>query len=137
MSETQVASRSLRATRILLVEDSDDVRDAFVMLLRAEGAEVVAVATGTEAARVARRQEFDVLLTDYGLPDVTGDTLIREILASARRRPHVVVITGYGPPYVDRARQAGADRVITKPTDWPGLLQHLIGVTQHGARTAA
>ena len=81
---------------------------------------------------------IDVLLTDYGLPDVAGDMLIREILATARHRPHVVVVTGYGPPYIERARRAGADRVVSKPTDWPLLLEHLTGVARQAAgRTAA
>ena len=138
MSTQTVVNRPLQAARILLVEDSDDVRDAFAMLLRGEGAEVVAVATGSEAIGLARRQNFDVLLTDYGLPDVAGDALIREILTIARHRPHVVVVTGYGPPYVEHSRQAGADRVLSKPTDWPRLLQHLVTVTKHAAgRTAA
>jgi two-component system CheB/CheR fusion protein len=111
--------------KILLVEDSDDIRDAFTGLLRAEGAYVVAVATGGLAIAAALREDFDVLLTDYGLPDIPGDFLIRRVLAIARRRPRVVVVTGYGEPYVGWARQAGADVVLTKPVEWPDLLAHL------------
>ena len=116
---------ALRGVKILLVEDSDDARDAFDRLLRSEGAEVVAVTSGNEAAAAALRERFDVVLTDYGLPDVAGDMLIRQVLATARHRPHVVVVTGYGPPYADRARQAGADLVLTKPVEWLDLLRHL------------
>jgi CheY-like chemotaxis protein len=116
---------ALRGARILLVEDSEDTRDAFDRLLRSEGAAVVAVASGAEAAAAVLGERFDVLLTDYGLPDVPGDVLIRQVLASARHRPHIVVVTGYGPPYADRARQAGADLVLTKPVEWLDLLRHL------------
>ena len=121
----QLAASVHRAVKILLVEDSDDIRDAFSGLLRAEGAEVVAVATGSAALAAALRETFDVLLTDYGLPDIPGDFLIRQILGISRRRPLVVVVTGYGEPYASWARQAGADLVLTKPIEWPELLDHL------------
>lgn len=116
---------ALRGVRILLVEDSDDARDAFDRLLRSEGAAVVAVASGADAATAVLRERFDVLLTDYGLPDIPGDMLIRQVLASARHRPHIVVVTGYGQPYAERARRAGADLVLTKPVEWVDLLHHL------------
>ena len=122
---SQLTERSLRAVKILLVEDSDDIRDAFTGLLRAEGAYVVAVATGSLAIATALGEDFDILLTDYGLPDIPGDFVIRRVLAMARHRPHVVVVTGYGEPYVGWARQAGADLVLTKPVEWSDLLAHL------------
>jgi two-component system, chemotaxis family, CheB/CheR fusion protein len=111
--------------KILLVEDSDDIRDAFTGLLRAEGAYVVAVETGGAAIAAALREDFDILLTDYGLPDIPGDFLIRQVFAIARRRPRVIVITGYGEPYTGWARLAGAELVLTKPVEWVDLLAHL------------
>lgn len=121
----QLTERVLQSVKILLVEDSDDIRDAFTGLLRAEGAYVVPVATGGAAIAAALREDFDILLTDYGLPDIPGDFLIRQVLAVARRHPRAIVITGYGEPYVGWARQAGAELVLTKPVEWLDLLQHL------------
>ena len=121
----QLGERVLRTVKILLVEDSDDVRDAFTGLLRAEGADVVPVATGAAAVAAALAEDFDVLLTDFGLPDIPGDLLIRQVLAIAHRRPRVVVVTGYGEPYMGWARQAGADLVLTKPVEWLDLLDHI------------
>lgn len=111
--------------RILLVEDADDIRDAFGVLLRAEGADVAMAATGREAVALAGGETFDVLLTDLGLPDIPGDILIREVLATASVRPHVVVVTGYGEPYASQAKEAGADVVLTKPIEWTVLLRQL------------
>jgi two-component system CheB/CheR fusion protein len=121
----QPPNRALRALKILLVEDSDDIRDVFSGLLRSEGADVVAMGSGNAAIAAALRDDFDVVVTDYGLPDVPGDFLIRQVLATARHRPRVVVVTGYGEPYAGWAREAGADLVLTKPVEWPQLLHHL------------
>ncbi len=95
------------------------------MLLRVEGAEVVATGSGREAVDLADRGDFDVVLSDLGLPDMPGDVLIRQILSSTRRRARVIVVTGYGEPYLTRARQAGADVVFTKPVEWAQVLESL------------
>lgn len=118
--------RGLKSKRILLVEDAEDIRTVFAMLLKSEGAEVVATATGKEAAEAAERQQFDIVLTDLGLPDIPGDVLIRHVLAKAPRRPRVVVLTGYDEPFTSRAREAGADIVLNKPIAWPDLVEHLV-----------
>src|SRR5688572_2850663 len=104
--------------RILVIEDVPDIRDVFSVLLRAEGADVVATGSGREAASIVGRESFDVVLTDLGLPDIPGDILVRQVLAAGRGRVRIAVITGYGEPYLSRARQAGADAVFTKPVEW-------------------
>jgi len=58
------------ALRVLLVEDSSDVREVFTLLLRSEGVDVVATGSGCEAVDLAARTDFDIVLTDLGLPDI-------------------------------------------------------------------
>ena len=118
-------SHALDGLRVLLVEDADDIRELLTFLLRAEGAEVHAARTAKAAVEAAAGWDFDVLLTDIGLPDVPGDHLIRQIFGMKTSRPRVVVITGFGEPYVARARRAGAEVVFTKPLDWSDLRSHL------------
>ena len=117
--------RESRRPRVLLVEDATDIRDVFQMLLEAEGAQVVATGSGREAAALAAREDFDVLLTDLGLPDISGEMVIRQTVRSARRRPRIVVVTGYDEPFTTRARAAGADVVLTKPVMWSSLVDEL------------
>jgi CheY-like chemotaxis protein len=119
----------LRRARVLLVEDARDIREVFTLLLEAEGANVTATGTGREAVELAAREDFDVLLTDLGLPDIPGDMVIRHVVATARRRPWVVVVTGYDEPFISKARQAGADVVLTKPIAWAQLLDRLVPVS--------
>jgi two-component system CheB/CheR fusion protein len=116
---------SLHGLRVLLIEDSVDIRDVFTILLRAEGAEVTATGSGREAADLAGRRQFDVVLSDLGLPDMPGDVLIRHIAGASRHRTRILVVTGYGEPYISRARQAGADVVFTKPVEWTRILEYL------------
>jgi len=115
----------LDGIRVLLIEDVSDIRDVFVILLRSEGADVVATSSGCEGAELARRQRFDVVLSDLGLPDIAGDVLVRQLRMGSGPGTRVVVITGYGEPYLSRARQAGADAVFTKPVEWTRILDYL------------
>ena len=86
---------------------------------------MTAAANGRDAIEAAGRGDFDVLLTDLGLPDIPGDIVIREVLGHVGHRPRVVVVTGYGEPYQGRALEAGADVVLTKPVSWSTLLEQL------------
>ena len=115
----------LSGLRILVVEDAADIREVFTVLLRAEGADVVPAANGREALEAAAQRHFDVILSDLGLPDMPGDALVRQLVAATRNRARVIVITGYGEPYLTRARQAGAEVVFTKPVEWTRILDYL------------
>lgn len=117
-----------------MVEDTPEVLDALTVLLRLEGAEVVGAATGDDALAAWRARDFDLLLSDLGLPDIPGDVLIRALITREEDRIPVVVITGQSEPHLTRARQAGADVVLTKPVDWAKLLDYLNAV---GRRPAA
>lgn len=114
----------LDGTRILLVEDEEDVRKALTTLLAIEGAEVTSTGSGRHALDLAAQGKFDLLLTDLDLPDVPGDAIIRQVLAD----PHparVIVITGSGDDDISRARQAGAEILLLKPIEWSALIDQV------------
>jgi two-component system, chemotaxis family, CheB/CheR fusion protein len=115
----------LMKMRILVVEDAPDVREVLTVLLEIEGAKVTATSSAREAADLAIHDAFDAIVTDLGLPDMPGDALIREIIRAAPHHARIVVITGYGEPYLTRARRAGADVVLTKPVEWKRVLAAL------------
>ena len=123
---------SLGTTKVVdgkkyVTELHDDIRDVLAFLLRAEGAVVRTARCTRTAVEAAAAWDFDVLLTDIGLPDVSGDDLIKEILGMKTSRPRVVVVTGFTEPYLGLARRAGADVVFTKPLDWSDLRDQLLG----------
>jgi CheY-like chemotaxis protein len=115
----------LRGLQILVIEDAPDVRGVLTTLLRIEGANVVAVGSGQEALTVFRSRHFDVVLSDLGLPDISGDVLIRALIAAARRPIKVVVITGESQPALTRALEAGAEAIFAKPCRWDSVVTYL------------
>jgi signal transduction histidine kinase/ActR/RegA family two-component response regulator/uncharacterized protein YaaQ len=84
-----------KALRILLVDDDDIVRRSIQHMLMDIGHEVVEVASGAQAlAMLAQDEEFDLLVTDYLMPSMTGTDLIKRVRI---RRPAMpcVIVSGY------------------------------------------
>jgi PAS domain S-box-containing protein len=85
--------------RILLVDDHAAVRATTAALLQDSGHEIVEAADGGMALKLlaAARQAFDLLITDYAMPNVSG----AEVIAGSRKmRPTLpaIMITGYADP---------------------------------------
>jgi len=60
------------AKRILLVDDSDDLRSFLIIMLQSYGYETIEAITGKEALEKAISEKPDLILMDIGLPDITG-----------------------------------------------------------------
>ena len=72
---------SLAGVRVLLVDDELDMRQLFITILDQYGVEACAAASATEALSMltANPQKYDVLLSDIGMPEQNGYSLIRQI----------------------------------------------------------
>ena len=81
--------------RILLVEDDPRVRTATVGALEDLDYEPVACGSGAEAIELFRAQEFDLVISDVIMPEMTGPELIRHLKATSPRDFAVLFVTGY------------------------------------------
>ena len=103
-------------TRILIVEDNDDGREALAMLLRQKGHEVIEAATAQDALKVATEQRPCVAFVDIGLPDHDGYAVAVALRASLGDGVPLVALTGYGQPADrEKARGVGFDAHLVKP----------------------
>lgn len=81
--------------RVLIIEDSINLRLLYRQDLEAEGYEIVAAGSGTEAINVLTHTKIDVVVLDLLLPDVSGLQLMDEILL-LRRSLSIIINTAYG-----------------------------------------
>ena len=118
---------------LLLVDDHADTLQVMARLLKRRGYEVL-LATDCQSAReLARQQSFDLIVSDLGLPDGSGLTLLRELRQS--RPVPAIALSGYGMEEDLRQSQAaGYDEHLTKPIDFP-LLVRTIGKLLASAAT--
>jgi two-component system cell cycle sensor histidine kinase/response regulator CckA len=114
-----------KGERILVAEDEDGAREGLRDLLTSLGYEVVATESGEAAKQLSVDQPFDVLLTDFMLPGVTGPQLALELQA---RWPalNVILMSGYAQnEAVRRDVTARKLRFLQKPFDVGTLAREL------------
>jgi CheY-like chemotaxis protein len=105
------------ARRILLVDDEPMVLSAIRMVLAQDGHEVETVASTQEALAAFQRRKFDLVITDYELPVMTGDKLAAAIKALVPHQP-ILLITAYAERLCSEGTSLLAvDLVLSKPFD--------------------
>jgi PAS domain S-box-containing protein len=120
-----------RVYRVLLVEDHNDTRGVLTKLLTSFGCDVTAVGTVREAVAAAERQQFDLLLSDIGLPDGTGLEVMRHV--AARSKVTGIALSGFGQDDdIRRSREAGFVTHLTKPVSFQALKEVIRNVTPTG-----
>jgi two-component system CheB/CheR fusion protein len=125
-----VPQRSLGGIRVLLVDDTPDTLETFGYLLEYEGAAVTPAASAAEALRLAATNEFDLVISDVGMPHMDGYEMIAELRAQPRTAAlPAIALTGYGRAQdVQRALIAGFNAQVNKPVDFAQILEAIKSV---------
>ncbi len=125
------SSVSIAPTRVLLVEDDAMIRLSTADMLEGLGCKVLQAGTAAEALNHLSKDDFDVLLTDVGLPEVSGQELASKV-KSLKPSVAVVFASGY-------ETLPGADAtaiMVRKPYDERTLVEALRAAVLHaGAAT--
>jgi len=113
---------------ILVVDDDPAVLDSFKAVLEREPGFVVdTISTSTEALELLDTRYFDVIVSDYSMPDIDGITLLREA-RSRGCRSLFVLVTGKRLAHIAMdALNNGADFFIQKGPNTAKDLENLIG----------
>jgi PAS domain S-box-containing protein len=106
--------------RILLVEDHEPTRTALSHLLTRRDCKVTTATSVAEARTFARQENFDVVVSDIGLPDGNGYALMSELRKNFGLKG--IALTGYGMEQdVLRGQEAGFVAHLTKPVRMESL----------------
>jgi len=111
---------------ILIVDDDKMMRSFLSTVLGGEGYPVEEAGNGKEALESLRRSEFDLVVTDLRMPDLSGVEVMRE---GRKIRPDArwIIVTAYGSiGSAVEAMQGGASDYLTKPFRDPDELRHVI-----------
>lgn len=125
--------------RILLIEDSADMRDFLAgSVLRPAGYSVLTAASGAEGLTLVRDLHPDVLICDYQLPDITGLDLLRTLRREGFELPMILITAEGSEAVAVEAMRLGVSDYLIKPFDFDDLLDALERiVAQHWTRQIA
>jgi two-component system CheB/CheR fusion protein len=117
--QTQAAGESGRliGQKILLVDDSRDVMEVLRMLLEMEDAHVEAFSDPLLALKAAKEGNYDVIISDIGMPVMDGHALIQAIRQIAHHKyTPAIALTGYATSSDQKkTRQSGFNYHVSKP----------------------
>jgi CheY-like chemotaxis protein len=132
---------ALDGLHVLLVDDDQDGREVTALLLRQQGARVETAASASEALLALDRQRPDIILSDIGMPQQDGLSLLRNVRARGKSSGGsipAIAISAYARSE-DRAQtlQAGFDAYVSKPIEPADLVKAVAKLTGRPARREA
>ncbi len=103
--------------KILIVDDSESIREVVSFTLENEGFDVLIANDGTDALKFLDGREIDMIITDLHMPEMDGITLIKHVRAmdAYQRIPILFLTTESQTAKKMEAKEAGATGWIIKP----------------------
>ena len=118
-----------RYRRVLVVDDHQDTCTGMKRMLERHGYQITVAHTAQEAVEKVRSQEFDLLISDIGLPDRSGYELMREV-QSSKTLPGIA-LSGFGTEHdVNQSLAAGFSEHLTKPINFERLEEAICNVLE-------
>lgn len=115
--------------RVLMIDDDENIREIFQDMLSLDGHNIRTAGGGVEALALFDREPFDVVITDLGMPGMSGWDIARAVKERNPCTP-VILVTGWGAQVKEgEVKKRGVDLVITKPFQLEQIRQALAYVT--------
>ncbi|AGH97433.1 response regulator transcription factor [Micavibrio aeruginosavorus] len=107
--------------RLLLIEDDELLSQFIAAGLHQAGYESDCAFTADEALALVRTQSYDLIITDLGLPDQDGLTLLKKIREHNKNIPVLILTARQGVDDKVKGLDLGADDYLPKPFEMPEL----------------
>ena len=119
-----------RPATILIIEDHTSIRLLLARMLEEAGYQVYEAANGRQGLKQFHAQPVDLVITDLEMPEMNGLEVILE-LTRAFLDVKVIAMSGCSAHELSMAKLLGARQTLTKPFDFPALLQAVQYELQH------
>jgi|WetSurMetagenome_2_1015567.scaffolds.fasta_scaffold32922_1 PAS domain S-box-containing protein len=107
--------------RLLVVDDDEEILGILRDMLRLKGHTVTAVTDAEKALNLIAHEDYDLVLTDLGMPSVSGWEIAKRAKMKDPKLP-VILVTGWGAQYEEEdLSRRGVDLVLSKPLSWDKL----------------
>lgn len=102
--------------KILIVEDYESIKDLYQKAFKDAGFEVESAGSGAEAARMVNEEEFDLIVLDMLMLEMSGLDFLRQFaVAKAAAKTKVMVVSNLDSPNImKQAIELGADKYLLK-----------------------
>lgn len=116
--EELLKEKTIKKAKILVIEDEELIRNMLVQGLTRENHQVTVAKDGIEGIDLFRKMKFDIVLTDLGMPNLSGWEVCKTVKKMSPNTP-VGMITGWGEIVnPTNQREEGPDFILAKPFDF-------------------
>ncbi|MEO1321392.1 MAG: response regulator [Pseudomonadota bacterium] len=115
-------------SRLILVEDDENVRRAMTMAMRARGFRMDSYRNATEFLMMNGQHGGDCMIIDYKMPRIDGLELMRRIRQLDDATPGIMITGFYSGHLKERALRVGYSDVLEKPTTPFSLEKKILGL---------
>ena len=123
--EKLAVPKKISSQKILVIDDEEDVREVLGEIFKDEGHRVVLAETSRKGLEKFKQANFDLVLTDLGMPEMSGWELAKEIKKIDPSVP-VGLITGWAVTTTkEKMKEKGVDFILSKPFDYTKVVREV------------
>lgn len=111
--------------RLLLAEDNPDISQLLSILLKRSGFEVTVASNGRIALDAMAKKEYDAVVTDLMMPEMTGQELVQKLRRKGYENPILALTASQKKGELVQMRRLGFTEILSKPIQLPELLMAL------------
>jgi len=105
------------ARKIMVVDDSNAIRQSLIFTLKSSGYEVVEAANGVDALKLMKEHSIGLFISDVNMPEMDGITLLKKIKEDKdyKHTPVIMLTTEASGDMITEGKEAGAKAWMIKP----------------------
>lgn len=131
---------SLAERNILVIDDAEDAVALMKLLLKKRGAQITGCSDPEEALEIAKKEKFDLIISDIGMPVLNGYELLKAYRQweqeNQRKTVPAIALTAYATPEdAKKSREAGFQSHLPKPMNIGNLTQEILALTRNSDGT--
>ncbi|WP_413578211.1 response regulator [Bdellovibrio sp. HCB290] len=135
--DVKVPNRNLQGMHLLAIDDSEDSLSLLQHLLRKSGAVVEGTSDPKEGLELAKKDQFDVIICDIGMPVLDGYSLMKSLRDwegdHGRANTSAIALTAYvGKEDIEKALEVGFQAHMPKPLNLPLLKEKILELASPG-----
>ena len=113
--------------KVLIIDDESDMVDTLFFMLYASNYDVYSALAGSDGLEIAKSGRPDLAIVDIMMPDMDGYEVCRQLRSEDATKNTLIIILSAktDSEAIQKAYQSGADDYITKPFDFPVLLDKM------------
>ena len=114
-------------TKLLLIEDENNLRETIVEYLHLCNYDVTDTESPKDAFKLINENDFDIVLSDVNLPEMSGFDLLRKLkIEAVKPLPSFIFVSAMTEPTnIAEGLNMGANGYITKPFDMDNLIDKI------------